>query len=308
MAADYNFSQFKYLENLLLVHGLWSYLRIAEMVLNFFYKNVVFVLVILWYQFFCGFSANTFFDFTYVQLYNLVFTLMPVVVIGTCDQAVSYQNAQRFPGLYMLGIEQSRYGMRRFWIYIGEAIYQSLACFFTFYFLFLNDMSSTGTDGDLYDFSTSVSVSIISIATLTVGINSYSWNWIMFASIIGSIIAVHLYAFIYSLLNSAESHGSGVYIYGSLSFWAAYFVSIFLAIFPRYVILFVKQVWFFENIDIVREMEKYGEGVHLSALEERTSVDRLQPFSDSLRSSRKSSFGDDDYLELSPIQPESGIK
>ncbi|ORY05623.1 phospholipid-translocating P-type ATPase [Basidiobolus meristosporus CBS 931.73] len=310
MAADYNFSQFKYLENLLLVHGFWSYLRIAEMVLNFFYKNVVFVLVILWYQFFCGFSANTFFDFTYVQLYNLVFTLMPVVVLGTCDQAVSYQNAQRFPSLYMLGIQQSRYGMRRFWLYIGEAVYQSLACFFTFYFLFGNNLNTNGADSDLYDFSTSVSVAIISIATLTVGINSYTWNWIMFASVVGSILAVHLYAFIYSLLGSAESNGTGTYIYGSLSFWAAYFLSIFLAIFPRYIVLFIKQVWYYEDIDIVREMEKYGEGIQLSSPEDCESVARLtlHPYSNSTLSSRKSSFGDDDYLELSPIQAESSIK
>ncbi|KAK9721631.1 hypothetical protein K7432_003259 [Basidiobolus ranarum] len=308
MAADYNFSQFKYLENLLLVHGLWSYLRIAEMVLNFFYKNVVFVLVILWYQFFCGFSANTFFDFMYLQLYNLVFTLMPVIAIGTCDRAVSYQNAMRFPNLYMLGIRQSRYGMRRFWVYILEAIYQSLVCFYTFYFIFLNNISQSGADSDLYDFSTSVSVTVITIATVTVGMNSYSWNWIMFASVAGSIIAVHIYAFAYSFLSSAESYGSGLYVYGSASFWCAYFAAVLIAIFPRYVILFIKQVWFYEDIDIVREMEKYGEGVLLPPPEERTGLMKLRPFSESGSSTRNSSFGDEDYLELNPLQLETGIK
>jgi len=43
MAADYAIAQFRYLSRLLLVHGHWSYFRTAEMVLNFFVKNLIFV-------------------------------------------------------------------------------------------------------------------------------------------------------------------------------------------------------------------------------------------------------------------------
>ncbi|RUP45278.1 hypothetical protein BC936DRAFT_148374 [Jimgerdemannia flammicorona] len=83
MAADYAIGQFRFLAKLLLVHGHWSYQRIAEMTLNFFYKNVVWTFPSLWYQFYCAFSANIFYDYTYLQLYNLILTLMPVCVIGT---------------------------------------------------------------------------------------------------------------------------------------------------------------------------------------------------------------------------------
>lgn len=38
MSADYAFGQFRFLTKLLLVHGRWSYTRIAEMHGNFFYK------------------------------------------------------------------------------------------------------------------------------------------------------------------------------------------------------------------------------------------------------------------------------
>lgn len=41
MAADFALSRFKYLEAFLLVHGHWSYDRLARMVLYFFYKNAV---------------------------------------------------------------------------------------------------------------------------------------------------------------------------------------------------------------------------------------------------------------------------
>lgn len=41
MASDFTMSRFKFLEKLLLVHGFWSYDRLARMILYFFYKNEV---------------------------------------------------------------------------------------------------------------------------------------------------------------------------------------------------------------------------------------------------------------------------
>ena len=38
MSADYAFGQFRFLTKLLIVHGRWSYIRIADMHCNFFYK------------------------------------------------------------------------------------------------------------------------------------------------------------------------------------------------------------------------------------------------------------------------------
>lgn len=41
MASDFAISQFKHLKKLLLVHGHWCYTRLANMIVYFFYKNVV---------------------------------------------------------------------------------------------------------------------------------------------------------------------------------------------------------------------------------------------------------------------------
>lgn len=54
MASDYTFSQFKFLKPLLLVHGHWSYMRTSEMILNFFFKNVYFSIIVFFYQIYCG--------------------------------------------------------------------------------------------------------------------------------------------------------------------------------------------------------------------------------------------------------------
>lgn len=41
MASDFTMSRFKFLEKLILIHGFWSYDRLARMILYFFYKNAV---------------------------------------------------------------------------------------------------------------------------------------------------------------------------------------------------------------------------------------------------------------------------
>lgn len=47
-AADYAFGEFKFLQRLLTVHGRFHYLRMANLILFSFYKNLVFI-TIQWY-------------------------------------------------------------------------------------------------------------------------------------------------------------------------------------------------------------------------------------------------------------------
>jgi phospholipid-translocating ATPase len=51
MASDYAISQFRFLSKLLLVHGRWAYVRSSELVLNYFYKNVLWLMIQFWQQF-----------------------------------------------------------------------------------------------------------------------------------------------------------------------------------------------------------------------------------------------------------------
>jgi phospholipid-translocating ATPase len=61
MSSDYSISQFRFLSRLLLVHGRWSYMRTSQLILNYFYKNIVWLFVLFWYQFdsaVCYLSSN----------------------------------------------------------------------------------------------------------------------------------------------------------------------------------------------------------------------------------------------------------
>ncbi|CCO26376.1 phospholipid-translocating ATPase [Rhizoctonia solani AG-1 IB] len=57
-SSDYAIAQFRFLTRLLFVHGHWSYVRNSNMILNFFFKNIVCIGVLWWFQIYCGWSTT----------------------------------------------------------------------------------------------------------------------------------------------------------------------------------------------------------------------------------------------------------
>jgi magnesium-transporting ATPase (P-type) len=89
-ASDYALPEFRMLWRLLLVHGRWNYIRISEMILYFFYKNMLFTIPQLVLAFYMGYSGTSIFDDLYVAGFNLVFTSIPLVVRAVLEQDVNY--------------------------------------------------------------------------------------------------------------------------------------------------------------------------------------------------------------------------
>uniref|UniRef100_A0A452R688 Phospholipid-transporting ATPase n=1 Tax=Ursus americanus TaxID=9643 RepID=A0A452R688_URSAM len=103
MASDFALAQFKHLGKLLLVHGHWCYTRLSNMILYFFYKNVAYVNLLFWYQFFCGFSGTSMTDYWVLILFNLLFTSAPPVIYGVLEKDVSAETLMQLPELYKSG-------------------------------------------------------------------------------------------------------------------------------------------------------------------------------------------------------------
>uniref|UniRef100_A0A672Z234 Phospholipid-transporting ATPase n=1 Tax=Sphaeramia orbicularis TaxID=375764 RepID=A0A672Z234_9TELE len=138
LASDYSFSQFRFLQRLLLVHGRWSYLRMCRFLCYFFYKNFAFTMVHFWFGFFCGFSAQTVYDQYFITLYNIVYTSLPVLAMGIFDQDVPDQRSLEYPKLYEPGQLNLLFNKREFFICITQGIYTSVVLFFVPYAVLSN--------------------------------------------------------------------------------------------------------------------------------------------------------------------------
>lgn len=90
-ASDYALPEFKALWKLLLVHGRLSYVRISDMILYFFYKNMILTTAQFVFLFYNGFSGQTIYDDWYISFYNLAFTSIPLIVRALFDKDIYYR-------------------------------------------------------------------------------------------------------------------------------------------------------------------------------------------------------------------------
>lgn len=129
MSSDYAIGQFRFLKRLVLVHGRWSYRRMGESIANFFYKNIIWVFSIFWFQIFCNYDMTYIFDYTYILMFNLFFTSVPVILMGVLDQDVPDTVSLAVPQLYRRGIERLEWTQSKFW-YAHLCSFQSFSSFF----------------------------------------------------------------------------------------------------------------------------------------------------------------------------------
>ncbi|XP_036709070.1 probable phospholipid-transporting ATPase VD isoform X1 [Balaenoptera musculus] len=194
MASDFAISQFKHLSKLLLVHGHWCYTRLSNMILYFFYKNVAYVNLLFWYQFFCGFSGTSMTDYWVLIFFNLLFTSAPPVIYGVLEKDVSAETLMRLPELYRNGQKSEAYLPLTFWITLLDAFYQSLVCFFVPYYTY------QGSDIDIFTFGNPLNTAALFIILLHLVIESKSLTWIHMLVIVGSILFYFFFALVFGAM------------------------------------------------------------------------------------------------------------
>ncbi|KAA8589730.1 hypothetical protein FQN60_013095 [Etheostoma spectabile] len=159
MASDFALPRFRYLQKLLLM----------------------FVALIFWYQFYCGFSGSAMIDQWYLIFFNLMFSAFPQLITGTLDKDVSAETLQQLPQLYVNGQNSEEYKPYMFWMNMIDAFYQSLVCFFIPYFAYAD------SDVDLFTWGTPITTLALFTILVHLGIETKTWTWMNWLSIAFSI-------------------------------------------------------------------------------------------------------------------------
>jgi len=100
-SADYAIAQFRFLKQLLLVHGRNNYMRVARLVLFILYKNTTEVTALFLFNIYMGWSGTTLFASLLQIFYNLFFTGIPIIIYGFMEQDVTAATAVAHPALYV---------------------------------------------------------------------------------------------------------------------------------------------------------------------------------------------------------------
>ncbi|KAG9073473.1 hypothetical protein FS749_015136, partial [Ceratobasidium sp. UAMH 11750] len=203
-SADVAISQFRYLKKLLLVHGSWSYQRLSKLILYSFYKNIVLYMTQFWYSFFNNFSGQIAYESWTLSFYNVIFTVLPPLVIGIFDQFVSARMLDRYPQLYMLGQQNAFFTPVSFWLWFANAIYHSLILFGFSVILFWGDLKQvSGLDTGHWFWGTTLYLAVLLTVLGKAALVSDLWTKYTVAAIPGSFIFTMIFLPLYAVIAPA---------------------------------------------------------------------------------------------------------
>ncbi|XP_069483144.1 phospholipid-transporting ATPase IC [Ambystoma mexicanum] len=266
MSSDYSFAQFRFLQRLILVHGRWSYIRMCKFLRFFFYKNFAFTLVHFWYSFFNGFSSQPVYEDWFIALYNVLYSSLPVLLVGLLDQDVSDKLSLLFPRLYIPGQKDLLFNYKKFFLSLFHGILSSLIIFFIPYGAFLQTMGQDGeAPSDYQSFAVTTSTALIIIVNLQIGLDTSYWTFVNAFSVFGSIA---IYFGIMFDLHSAGIHvlfpskfiftGAAPNALRQPYLWLTIIITVAVCLFPVVAVrFFVKTMWPSEGDKIQRDRKKY---------------------------------------------------
>nr|XP_022336878.1 probable phospholipid-transporting ATPase IF isoform X7 [Crassostrea virginica]XP_022336879.1 probable phospholipid-transporting ATPase IF isoform X7 [Crassostrea virginica] len=180
--SDYAFAKFRFLQRLLLVHGHYFYYRLATLVQYFFYKNVAFITMQLFFAFYSAFSQQSLLVSFHLMFYNITMTSLPIFIYSLFEQHISQHDLLDKPHLYKNITRNSKLDKKNFlqWNILG--LWHVFVFFFGVVFLFGNDVSlwPNGKMMDLWSFGTiAYTVNVIAV-NLKLCLETYYWPLPMF--------------------------------------------------------------------------------------------------------------------------------
>ncbi|KAK3903448.1 hypothetical protein C8A05DRAFT_43319 [Staphylotrichum tortipilum] len=216
--------------------------RLVLSISNFFYKNMIF----------CNFDVSYIFEYTYILLFNLVFTSVPVILMGVLDQDVSDT----------VSLERKEWTQNKFWAYMIDGIYQSVMSFFI-PFIFVMFTTTAASNGLDVSERTRLGCYIAHPAIFTINayilINTNRWDWLMLLVVIISDIFIFFWTGIYTSFTSAAGfYEAAPQIYQQLTFWMCLIVTPIICLLPRIVVKCIQKQRFPYDVDIIRERAKMG--------------------------------------------------
>ena len=98
-ASDFAIAQFRFLEDLLLVHGRWSFYRLSIVVLYSFYKNAVMAGILIAFSGSNLYSGAALFDEWLIAMLNFV-AAIPIGALGLFDRCLDREYVKKHPEVY----------------------------------------------------------------------------------------------------------------------------------------------------------------------------------------------------------------
>ena len=177
--ADFALCKFRDLERLVLIHGRWAYLRLGYVCMYILYKNITFCLLFGIFAFYSGYSGQMVYDEWALAGYNVIFTSLPVLIIGFFEQDVGAQTSIAYPILYRPGQTDGKLNFKP--LFIGwniEAFWHAIVVFYFTFMPVASSMAPEGRDPSIWDAGNAAFTANVLIVTVRISIDTMYWTYI----------------------------------------------------------------------------------------------------------------------------------
>lgn len=143
-----------------------------------------------------------------------------------------------------------------------DGIYQSVMVFFIPYLTVIGSSFVTRNGLDVSD-RLRLGAYIAHPAVITINlyilINTYRWDWLMLLLVVISDLFIFFWTGVYTSGSVAGVfRGAASEVYSEATFWAVFFITPVICIFPRFAIKSAQKVYFPYDVDIIREQITLG--------------------------------------------------
>jgi phospholipid-transporting ATPase len=233
-ASDYAIGQFRFLQELILVHGRWNFFRLGKLSAYMFYKNLLLTAVQWFFMFVSGHSGQKFLLETGAQLFNVVLTAMPILCLAIFDQDVTRKTALSVPKLYPGTATTSSFGLRVVGFWVMSAFLES----FIIFMLISHGMRYSTEHGDdmgLWSIGAIAFTLVVLVANAKFFFHQCRWTVLAACALVLSPVAWFLVALV-SSSSPAELFGFGWHtlfhkLCGSAAFWVFSVFATFCSVF-----------------------------------------------------------------------------
>jgi magnesium-transporting ATPase (P-type) len=176
-SADFSICQFQFLQRLLFVHGRYSLIRNAELILYSVYKNFLLCGPLFLFGLASGWSGQSMMDSWFLLVFNTFYTAVPIAILALTERDVPTETAMGFPSLYRPIRTLPVFSLKIVLLWTAETMWHSLLLYFIPVFaLGAGTIQADGTSAGMWFLGHIYAIPCMLIATARLLLNSRMWN------------------------------------------------------------------------------------------------------------------------------------
>lgn len=255
-SSDYALAQFRFLSNLVLVHGRWNYNRVAALVVYTFYKNIAYNFAMFWYTLWpTGYSGTMIYQAFIQQGYNLFFTSLPIVVYSAYDKDLPKKTIMGFPTLYHAEVRKTSFFTHTmFWKWILLGIIDSIGIYYATLAVAWNIQRGGGSIEFL-------SLQTLGWTILCIVVNARfclmvnSWDVLQVGSMALTVVALYFLLFVVDEIDWTYDTDSLPWMFGRSQYWLGQLFAVVAILLKDFFYEGCRRRFLPEYLDLVKESQ-----------------------------------------------------